>query len=136
MLAGPDNGTALPHSNAHTSATGSVDETAPLLADSGTHRMIEPDKRFQRRVAMICTLFTIAIDFSIFMMDPPTQRLVEDSMCHSHFPDYVPGHGLDTRCKTPDVQKPMTRLKSIMLTLQMLFRTSACPGREMMVVLS
>lgn len=72
------------------------------------------------KVILMCAIFLFIIDVGAFIMDPPTQQLMEDIICRNRFPDHAIGKdGVgDARCKTPEIQKTLAALKSMNMFAQ------------------
>jgi TRAP-type uncharacterized transport system fused permease subunit len=81
----------------------------------------------QRRVILMCVLFLFIVEFSMYIMEPPLQAIMEDFVCHGFYPDHVPNASLaapDGRCKNPDVQTTLAMARSWLLWMGMFVRKS------------
>ncbi|KAF7552330.1 hypothetical protein G7Z17_g4416 [Cylindrodendrum hubeiense] len=83
---------------------------------------IVPQKSNQRYVILMCVQFLFIIEFSMFIMEPPLQEIMEDFVCHTVYPDHRTGvpQEPDTRCKNPDVQGTLAMARSWMMWVGML----------------
>lgn len=92
-----------------------------------------PSKPTSRWVILMCVQFLFMIEFSLFLMDPPQQQIVEDFVCYGRYPDHLTGapHVPDSRCKNADVQQTLAMVRSWMMWVGMLIRRS--PGRWLSV---
>lgn len=98
-------------------------EGTPLLA-TDLPKDVLPNAAVKYKVILMCAIFLFIIDVGAFVMDPPTQQLMEDVICRDHFPDHPVGRdGVgDGRCKTASIQKSLAALKSMTMFAQMLCR--------------
>ncbi|CAH0019952.1 unnamed protein product [Clonostachys rhizophaga] len=106
-----------------------VDETSRLLPpaaqDAGAAAVPAPSRAFQLRVQLMCAVFLFIIDVSVFIIDPPTQQILEDIICRDRYggnPSVLLAKGPGSPCKSPDVQSKLAMFTSI----QALFGT-LCP---------
>lgn len=98
-------------------------EGTPLLATDLPKDAL-PSAAVKYKVIMMCAIFLFIIDVGAFVMDPPTQQLMEDIICRDRFPDHPIGKdGVgDGRCKMAEIQKTLAALKSMSMFAQMLCR--------------
>lgn len=117
--------------------TTTTSEQTPLLAtatnndtDANSSSSPPPSKAFRYKVTLLCALFIFIVDLAVFLMEPPSQEILEDIICRMHYPDHrlasfsggSGGDDLDKRCKDPDVQKMMAAVKSLTTIPQLLIR--------------
>lgn len=98
-------------------------EGTPLLA-TDLPKEVLPSAAVKYKVILMCAIFLFIVDVGAFVMDPPTQQLMEDIICRDHFPDHPIGKdGVgDGRCKMAEIQKTLAALKSMCMFAQMLCR--------------
>ncbi|KAK7209942.1 hypothetical protein V2G26_017120 [Clonostachys chloroleuca] len=106
-----------------------VDETSrllpPVAQDAAADAVLAPSRAFQIRVQLMCAVFLFIIDVSVFIIDPPTQQILEDIICRDRYggdPSVLLAKGPGSPCKSPDVQSKLAMFTSI----QALFGT-LCP---------
>lgn len=105
-----------------------VDETSRLLPpieQDAAAAVPAPSRAFQLRVQLMCAVFLFIIDVSVFIIDPPTQQILEDIICRDRYggdPSVLLAKGPGSPCKSPDVQSKLAMFTSI----QALFGT-LCP---------
>lgn len=85
---------------------------------------IVPTQTTDRYVIIMCVQFLFIIEFSQFIMEPPLQEIMEDFVCHAHYPDHRTGElqTPDSRCKDADVQGTLAMARSWMMWVGMLVR--------------
>ncbi|KAH8904804.1 MFS general substrate transporter [Coniochaeta sp. PMI_546] len=69
----------------------------------------------QRHVIVMCVIFLFIVEFSMFVMEPPLQAVMEDFVCHEIYPDHVMEASAaeqDSRCKDPSVQTILAMARS------------------------
>lgn len=117
-------------------ATTTTSEQTPLLAtapdndtDAASPNGPLPSKAFRHKVTLLCALFIFIVDLAVFLMEPPSQEILEDIICRTHYPDHrlasfssSGSDDLDRRCKDPEVQKMMAAVKSLTSIPQLLIR--------------
>ncbi|POR35467.1 COP9 signalosome complex subunit 2 [Tolypocladium paradoxum] len=82
---------------------------------------VAPDKAFRRMVVAMGVLCLFVVEVSVFIMEPPTQQIMEDIICRDRYPDHalrVPGVE-DARCKSYDVQKTLAMVRSWSISAEM-----------------
>ena len=81
----------------------------------------------QRYVILMCVLFLFMVEFSMYIMEPPLQAIMEDLVCHGLYPDQVamaPRAEPDSRCKNPNVQTTLAMARSWLMWVGMFVRKS------------
>ncbi|KAI9756993.1 MAG: hypothetical protein M1815_002328 [Lichina confinis] len=76
----------------------------------------------QRHVILMCVLFLFVVEFSMYIMEPPLQAIMEDFVCHGLYPDQVamaPRAEPDSRCKNPNVQTTLAMARSWLMWVGM-----------------
>lgn len=83
-----------------------------------------PSKSTQRYVVLMCVQFLFIVEFSQFIMEPPLQEIMEDFVCHSHYPDHLMGvpQVQDSRCKDADTQRTLAMARSWMMWVSIFVR--------------
>jgi hypothetical protein len=101
-------------------------EAEPLLATDVAPDLV-PDKAFQRTVIIMSYVFIFLVEIYAFLTAAPMQNIMEDFICHSHFPDHVMNEPRvqDQRCKEADVQRVLAMVKSWTSSVELLVRTFA-----------
>jgi hypothetical protein len=64
----------------------------------------------------MCAVFLFIIDVSVFIIDPPTQQILEDIICRDRYggdPSVLLAKGPGSPCKSPDVQSKLAMFTSI-----------------------
>ncbi|KAK0392927.1 hypothetical protein NLU13_2421 [Sarocladium strictum] len=97
-----------------------ADVETPLLASDLPPEFV-PDKRFQHTVMMMCCIFVGLVEIYSFLTAAPLQEIMEDFICHQHFPDHLMNSPAiqDQRCKEPGVQKTLAMARSWWQTLEL-----------------
>lgn len=96
-----------------------IDETSPLLPpaaqDGDAQATSAPSRAFQLRVQLMCAVFLFIIDVSVFIIDPPTQEILEDIICRERYgdPSVLLTKGTGSPCKSPDVQSKLAMFTSV-----------------------
>ncbi|KAH7166369.1 major facilitator superfamily domain-containing protein [Dactylonectria macrodidyma] len=82
----------------------------------------EVPKSTQRYVILMCVQFLFIVEFSMFIMEPPLQQIMEDFVCHARYSDHRTGvtQTPDERCKDADVQGTLAMARSWMMWVGML----------------
>lgn len=73
------------------------------------------DPKRQRYVILMCVVFLFIVEFSMYIMEPPLQAIMEDFVCHGIYPDHAandPRAAPDPRCKGQDVQKTLAMART------------------------
>lgn len=79
----------------------------------------------QRHVIVMCVIFLFIVEFSMFVMEPPLQAVMEDFVCHEIYPDHVMEASAaeqDSRCKDPSVQTVLAMARSWLMWTGMFVR--------------
>ncbi|KAF7552435.1 hypothetical protein G7046_g7408 [Stylonectria norvegica] len=95
-------------------------EDSPLLADDlPSHNA--PSKSFRRRVLLMCVLALFIVEISLFVMEAPLQKIMEDIICRNYYPDHILREPRiqDSRCKNTDVQKTLAMVRGWSLAVDM-----------------
>lgn len=109
-------------------SAGEGEERAHFLPASGLPPTeTEVPVSAQRYVILMCVLFLFTVEFSMYIMDPPLQAIMEDFVCHGLYPDHVtnaPQAEPDSRCKNPNVQTTLAMARSWLMWTGMFVRKS------------
>lgn|SRR5688572_4524783 len=102
----------------------SVDDVERLLLATDLPREIMPDKQFQQTVLLMSCIFIALVETYSFLTIAPIQEIMEDFICHSHYPDHMMNKPMiqDQRCKQPDVQKTLAMVRSWWQTCELWVR--------------
>lgn len=109
---------------AHHAATNTAEDVeTPFLATDLPPKIV-PDKHFQHTVTAMCCIFIGLVETYAFLTNAPLQEIMEDFICHSHYPDHAMNQPMiqDQRCKEPDVQKILAMVRSWWQTCEMWVR--------------
>lgn len=99
--------------------------SSPLLHQGPDSPEPVVDKYFRRRVLIIIGVILLVVEMCEFLMNPPTQQIMEDIICRQQFPDhqlFLP-QVQDNRCKGSSVQKPLAMVRSWGMSAEMFVRT-------------
>ncbi|KFA73437.1 hypothetical protein S40288_04186 [Stachybotrys chartarum IBT 40288] len=97
------------------------DERSPMLATAPDRPpQAVPSKWFRRRVLAMCILFLFIAEVSTYIMDPPSQAIMEDIICRDRFPDHALNvwDRRDDRCKDKLVQDTLAMVRSWQLVVE------------------
>lgn len=101
-----------------------AEATPLLLRNTDLPPGVAPDRAFRRMVVAMCVLFLFIVEVSVFIMEPPTQQIMEDIICRDRYPDHVlrvPGRE-DDRCKGTEVQQTLAMVRSWSTSAEMAVR--------------
>jgi hypothetical protein len=111
---------------------GDGEERSHFLPDGPPPPATEEPVSAQRYVILMCVLFLFIVEFSMYIMEPPLQAIMEDFVCHGVYPDHVanaPQAEPDSRCKNPNVQTTLAMARSWLMWVGMFVRKFCTPSR-------